>query len=143
MKKQKVANLIIYADGGSRGNPGQSGTGFVIYDDDKGELVRGGEYIGVTTNNQAEYLAVKHALQQAQQFEPDEIKFFLDSMLVVNQMKGLYKIKNRDLWPVHQQIKDLSDGVDVSFTHVKREKNEVADAIVNEVLDKHEVESVE
>jgi len=137
MPKQKTSNIIIYADGGSRGNPGQSGTGFVIFDEQKDELARGGEYIGVTTNNQAEYLAVKHALQAAQQFNPSEIQFFLDSMLVVNQMKGLYKIKNRDLWPVHQQIKDLSDEIKVSFTHVKREKNEVADAIVNEVLDNH------
>jgi len=138
MKHRKI---IIYADGGSRGNPGQSATGFVIYDEDMNELDRGGEYIGVTTNNQAEYLAVKHALQAAQQLKPEEINFFLDSMLVVNQMKGLYKIKNRDLWPVHQQIKDLSDGIKVSFTHVKRDKNEVADAIVNEVLDNHAQQS--
>ena len=115
----------------------------MIYNSDREELNRGGEYIGVTTNNQAEYLAVKHALQAAQQFRPDKIDFFLDSMLVVNQMKGIYKIKNRDLWPVHQQIKDLSDGANVTFTHVKRDNNETADAIVNEVLDNHADELVE
>jgi len=141
MIDDKNTQLIIYADGGSRGNPGQSGTGFVIYDEEMKEMDRGGEYIGVTTNNQAEYLAVKHALQAAQKLEPTEINFFLDSMLVVNQMKGLYKIKNRDLWPVHQQIKDLSEGIKLSYTHVKRDKNEAADAIVNEVLDNHAQQS--
>ena len=138
MTAKKNIKLTIFADGGSRGNPGQSATGFVIYDDNNQEITRGGEYIGVTTNNQAEYLAVKHSLQSAQQFHPEQINFYLDSMLVVNQMKGIYKIKNRDLWPVHQQIKDLSNDINVSFTHVKRDKNEVADAIVNEVLDNHQ-----
>lgn len=136
--------LVIFADGGSRGNPGPSATGFVIYDSEKSEIEKGGEYLGVTTNNQAEYLAVKQALIAAQKYEPSVIEFNLDSQLVVNQMNGTYKVRNKDLWPVHESIKELMSQFEkVSFSHVKREFNKEADAMANQVLDEHEQKEVE
>ncbi len=135
-KKQR--SLKVFTDGGSRGNPGPSASGFVIFNEAEEIIEEGGEYLGVTTNNQAEYQAVKLAIQSSLKFDPDEVHFFIDSLLVVNQMKGVYKIKNRDLWPIHSDIKKLSENFrKVTFTHVPREQNKLADAKVNEVLDSH------
>ena len=127
---------IIYSDGGSRGNPGPSATGFVIMNAKEEVLTEGGEYIGVTTNNQAEYQAVYAALKKAHEMNIKKIDFRLDSNLVVSQLNGVYKIKNRDLWPIYEKIKDLSEQFDhITFTHVRREFNRLADGLVNKVLD--------
>ncbi len=135
---EKQRSLKIFTDGGSRGNPGPSASGFVIMNVTDEIIEEGGEYLGVTTNNQAEYQAVKLAIQSALKYDPSEVHFFIDSLLVVNQMKGVYKIKNRDLWPIHSDIKRLAENFDkVTFTHVRRELNKLADAKVNEVLDSH------
>lgn len=135
---EKQRSLKIFTDGGSRGNPGPSASGFVILNEKDEIIEEGGEYLGVTTNNQAEYQAVKLAMQTAIKYDPSEIHFFIDSLLVVNQMKGVYKIKNRDLWPIHSDIKKLSEDFDkVTYTHVRRELNKLADAKVNEVLDSY------
>lgn len=135
---KKQGSLKIFTDGGSRGNPGPSASGFVIFDEKEEIIEEGGEYLGVTTNNQAEYQAVKLAMQFAIKYDPNEVHFFIDSLLVVNQMKGVYKIKNRDLWPIHSDIKKLAENFDkVTYTHVRRELNKLADAKVNEVLDSH------
>lgn len=131
--------LDIYTDGGSRGNPGPSASGYVIMTTEKAILDEGGEYLGITTNNQAEYQAVKLALEEAKKFEPKFIDFYIDSMLVVNQMNGTWKIKNKDLWPIHEAIKELAAGFEkVTFTHVRREFNTLADEQVNIVLDSHQ-----
>lgn len=140
LEKNDVKNttLTIYTDGGSRGNPGPSASGFVIYDDKQTLLKAGGEYIGVTTNNQAEYTAVVLALKAASEFadQSSTITFNIDSLLVVNQMNGVYKIKNRDLWPLNQQIHELTKNFKrVTFNHVYREHNSEADAQVNKLLD--------
>lgn len=131
--------LKIYTDGGSRGNPGPSASGYVISDNDDQVIEEGGEYLGITTNNQAEYQAVKLALEVAQKYCNDHLDFYIDSLLVVNQMNGIWKVKNKDLWPVHQAIKDLAKGFKkVTYTHVRREFNKLADGKVNEVLDSRE-----
>lgn len=138
-EKPTEGRAIIYSDGGSRGNPGPSASGFVILDDNEQLIEEGGAYLGITTNNQAEYHAVRLALEAAQKRDIRSIQFRIDSLLVVNQMTGVYKIKNRDLWPVHQRIKELVAQFDhVTFTHVRREFNKEADAMVNKVLDEHE-----
>jgi ribonuclease HI len=135
---EKQRSLKVYTDGGSRGNPGPSASGYVIMNEENEIIEEGGEYLGITTNNQAEYQAVKQALQASVKFDPHEIHFFVDSLLVVNQLKGIYKIKNRDLWPIHSDIKDIAENFDkVTYTHVRREHNKLADAKVNEVLDSH------
>lgn len=131
-------DVIIYADGGSRGNPGPSASGFVIKDSSEIVLFKGGEYVGVTTNNQAEYQAVKFALEKALEMGAQTAKVRLDSLLVVNQLNGIYKIKNRDLWSIHVFIKELMGKFkSISVTHVRRELNKEADAMVNKILDEH------
>jgi ribonuclease HI len=136
-KKTTTYDLVkLYTDGGSRGNPGPSASGFVLYDEQDNVIYAGGEYLGITTNNQAEYQAVRLGLKKALELSPKEVKIYMDSLLVVNQMNGVFKIKNRDLWPIHSDIKGLVEKIPkVSFTHVPREFNKEADAEVNRVLD--------
>lgn len=134
----KTKNAIIYCDGGSRGNPGPSASGFVILDDREKLLFEGGRYLGITTNNQAEYQAVKLALDKALDMGIRNIQFRLDSQLVVNQLNGIYQIRNRDLWPIYAYIKETAKKFNkVVFTHVRREFNKEADAMVNKILDEY------
>jgi ribonuclease HI/pterin-4a-carbinolamine dehydratase len=128
----------IFADGGSRGNPGPSSSGFVVLDLEDNVIVDKGVYLGVTTNNQAEYTALKLALGECHKLGAKEVQVYMDSLLVVNQMKGIFKIKNRDLWPIHDAIKQLAKGFDkITYDHVPREFNKLADAAVNRALDDH------
>lgn len=126
----------VYGDGGSRGNPGPSASGFVVLDMHDNVLVDKGLYLDITTNNQAEYTALRLALEEAKKLGAKEVDVYMDSLLVVNQMKGVFKIKNRDLWPIHDAIQQLvKEFRHVSFTHVPRELNKLADAAVNRALD--------
>jgi ribonuclease HI len=126
----------IFADGGSRGNPGPSSSGFVVLDMEDNILVDKGVYLGITTNNQAEYTALKLALEECVKMNVKEVEVYMDSMLVVNQMKGIFKIKNRDLWPIHEAIKKLATQFKyINYSHVPREFNKLADAAVNRALD--------
>lgn len=126
----------MFADGGSRGNPGPSASGYVLMNEQDEVLVENGVYLGVTTNNQAEYQAVRLGLEDALKRGVREISVYLDSLLVVNQMNGKFKVRNRDLWPIHEAIKDLRAKFDkITFTHVPRELNKLADAEVNKCLD--------
>lgn len=135
-QKSQFKAIKLYADGGSRGNPGPSATGYVLLDPDGNVIKKSGVYLGITTNNQAEYHALKQGLEEAHRAGASEIAVFMDSLLVINQMKGIFKIRNRDLWPVHDAIKTLVKQFHkVTFTHVPRELNKLADAEVNEVLD--------
>lgn len=128
--------IKMFADGGSRGNPGPSASGYVLMDMEDNVLIEKGTYLGITTNNQAEYQAVKFGLEEALKGGAREVSIYLDSLLVVNQMKGIFKIKNRDLWPIHSSINDiLKQFKKVSFTHVPRELNKLADGEVNKILD--------
>jgi len=128
--------VVVYTDGGSRGNPGPSASGFVVYSTDGELLFEGGKYLGITTNNQAEYQAVKLGLEKAHELNAQVVSFRLDSQLVANQLTGVYQIKNRDLWPIHESIKGLiTQFKKVTFTHVRREFNKEADAMVNKILD--------
>jgi ribonuclease HI/pterin-4a-carbinolamine dehydratase len=126
----------VFGDGGSRGNPGPSASGFVILDMEDNVLVDKGVYLGVTTNNQAEYTSLKLALEECLKMGVREVEVYMDSLLVVNQMKGIFKVKNRDLWPIHDAIKTLATKFEhISFSHVPREFNKLADAAVNRALD--------
>ncbi len=126
----------LYTDGGSRGNPGPSASGFVLLDEDDKIIEDKGVYLGVTTNNQAEYTALKLGLEEALRRQMVVVDVFMDSLLVVNQMKGSFKVRNRDLWPIHSSIMELTRQFkQVSFTHVPRELNKLADAAVNRALD--------
>ena len=132
-------HVIIYSDGGSRGNPGPSASGFVVMNAHEEVVHQGGLYLGITTNNQAEYHGVRLGLEKALEMGAKTVDFRMDSLLVVNQLTGVYKIKNRDLWPIHERIKELATEFDtVTFTHVRREFNQLADGMVNKILNAHE-----
>ena len=133
--------FIVNSDGGSRGNPGPSAAAYVLQGADGKKLESGGEYIGISTNNQAEYTAVLLALRALTNYADvnDSVECNIDSLLVVNQLNGLYKIKNRDLWPIHQQILEVAKYFgSVTYQHVPREENTEADTKVNEILDQHD-----
>lgn len=133
---EHVSTAKLYTDGGSRGNPGPSALGYVLLDMDDNVVKKEGIYLGLTTNNQAEYQGLKYGLEQAKKSGVRELTVYMDSLLVVNQMKGIYKVKNRDLWPIHQAAKDLVESFGkVSFVHVPRELNSIADGLVNDCLD--------
>lgn len=138
-KKATISDKVtIFSDGGSRGNPGPSAAGFIIVNSRQEVIDEGGEYLGITTNNQAEYHGVRLGLERAKQLGHKRVDFKIDSMLVVNQMNGIYTIKNRELWPINERIRELMTHFDkVTFSHVRREFNQLADGVVNRTLDQH------
>jgi len=123
--------LIIYTDGGARGNPGPAGIGVhIVGHSDYAE------YIGEATNNQAEYKAVVLALEKAKAIKASELSFFLDSELVVKQLNQEYKIKDKELAKIFVKIWNLRlNFKKVTFSHVPREKNKQADKLVNQAID--------
>lgn len=128
----------LFGDGGSRGNPGPSASGFVVLDMEDNVLVDQGVYLGVTTNNQAEYTALRLGLEECLKMGVQEVEIYMDSLLVVNQINGIFKVKNRDLWPIHDAIKQLMKKFrEVHISHVPREFNKLADGAVNRALDEH------
>ncbi len=131
-----ITEVKLYADGGSRGNPGPSASGYVLLNMKNIVIFQGGQYLGVTTNNQAEYNALKIGLEEALARGSKVVHVYMDSLLVINQMKGIYKVKNRDLIPVFHSIKAILPHFEgINFTHVPRELNKLSDAMVNEILD--------
>jgi ribonuclease HI len=135
----KITEVKLFTDGGSRGNPGPSALGFAIMEMTDRIVVKKGTYLGITTNNQAEYQALKSGLEEALRMRVQIVHVYMDSLLVVNQMLGIFKVKNRDLWPVHSAIKELAARFEkVTYTHVPRELNKIADSAVNEALDQAE-----
>lgn len=134
-----MVNITVNCDGGSRGNPGPAGIG-VLIKRTSGEDIKISKCIGSATNNQAEYQAVIAALEYLNDNfanEDIEAEFFLDSQLVVEQLNGNYKIKNEGLKPLYLIIQELKNkiGGKLSFTHIRREQNKIADKLVNEALD--------
>lgn len=130
-------NITIYSDGGARGNPGPAGIGAVLYDSQKNKLAEVSEYIGETTNNQAEYKALYTALLKATVLGGTFITCYLDSELVVRQMQGVYKVKNADLKIIFDNVQALITNFKrVEFFHIPRVQNKEADALVNSAIDK-------
>ena len=126
----------IYTDGGSRGNPGPSGLGYYIIGPDGKEIKRGGEFLGFSTSRVAEYYGLKEGLEQALELGLKKVHFKSDSLMMVNQMNGVYKVKNHDLIQVHADVLKLLEGLEAySFAHVPRSQNVEADMEVNKVID--------
>lgn len=130
-----MSKFKIYTDGGARGNPGPAAIGFVVYDEAYKEVFKYGKYIGIATNNIAEYTALHFAILKLKQLGCTEVEIFMDSELIVKQMKGLYRTKDINLAKIKQTILDNLKGINWTITHVRREKNKVADALVNQALD--------
>ncbi|MEK7581457.1 MAG: ribonuclease HI family protein [Patescibacteria group bacterium] len=128
--------MLINCDGGSRGNPGPAAFGFVVKSN--GKLVKEGfGYIGIATNNTAEYTAVIEALSWLKENTKDEeLTFNLDSLLVVSQLNGLYKVKNATIRELIVKIRQLETSFSkIVYKHVPREQNKEADRLVNLALD--------
>lgn len=132
--------LIIYTDGGARGNPGPAAIGIAIYTiaNTHEPIKTYGKYLGETTNNQAEYRALLAGLEFARKLGAKEVTCFMDSELVVKQLTGQYKIKEAGLKDLAMEAIRLKNSFDlVEFKHIPREKNKLADQLVNEALDNH------
>jgi ribonuclease HI len=134
----------LYADGGARGNPGPAGAGAVVFDAIGKRVAEVADYLGVATNNVAEYEAVIRGLKALLKEFPDghfrhaEVEVRMDSKLVIEQMKGAYKVKHPNLVPRFMEAKNIiaRSFSTVSFTHVPREQNKDADALANEAMDR-------
>lgn len=130
--------LTIYTDGGSRGNPGPAATGIVIKNDQDEPVCAYGEYLGVQTNNFAEYSALLSALKKAQGLGATEVECILDSELVVKQMNREYRVKEPTLQKIFIQVYNLASHFKkISFRHTLRSGNKEADREVNRILDQH------
>lgn len=133
--------IRIFTDGGSRGNPGPAGAGGALYDGDA-EVGSVSKFLGVQTNNVAEYEALRLSLEKACEIfgQPvsQEVHIYMDSELIVKQMKGEYRVKDAKLQVIHKKVKDIltASFSHVSFHHVRREENTRADALANEAMDR-------
>lgn len=132
--------LIVYTDGGSRGNPGPGAIGIVVKNVQGKTIKEIGKFIGKSTNNEAEYKAVIEALKlisdKKSEDRADQIDFFIDSLLVVNQLNGDFKVKDKKIKIFWNEVKNLERNFKkIIYTHIPRTKNYEADRVVNEVLD--------
>ena len=131
-----MKNFTLHTDGGSRGNPGPAGIGGVISDSNGEFLVEFKKYIGVATNNIAEYMALIEGLRLAIDNEIKALDCYLDSELIVKQLNGQYKVKDSNMKLLFAKVTELLSNFDsVKFEHVRRENNKEADRLVNEALD--------
>jgi ribonuclease HI len=136
-----MSNIVVFTDGGSRGNPGPAALGVFIQDSAGKELVKIGKRLGETTNNVAEYSAIVEAfnwlLKNKEKLDIQKVNFYMDSQLAYSQLNGLYKIKNpviRDfVFEIRQ--KEAALNIPLVYAHVPREQNKQADAMVNQALD--------
>ena len=133
----KPTNLIIEADGGSRGNPGPAGSGAVVINADTGEIILEiARFIGVATNNVAEYLALKAGLEGALEVnQAARILVRMDSKLVIEQMSGSWKIKHPDMIQLAAEIQKIAQGHEIKYMWIPREENSRADALANKAMD--------
>ena len=131
--------LLIYCDGGARGNPGPAAIGAVVLDpstDPPTRLATVSESIGVATNNVAEYRALIAGLEAAREFPARRVRIRADSQLIVRQLEGSYRVKQPHLRPYFERARELLAAYeDVDLAHVRREENIEADALVNAALD--------
>jgi ribonuclease HI len=126
----------LFTDGGARGNPGPAAYAYVLEADDRTVLAAHGETIGVATNNVAEYRALVEGLKKASELHLKEVEVVSDSELLVNQMRGSYKVKNEALRELWREAMRLAAGFErITYEAVRREHNELADRLVNEALD--------
>jgi ribonuclease HI len=127
---------VVNVDGGSRGNPGPAAIAAVVTDPAGGVLAERAETIGEATNNIAEYRALLLGIDLARQVEADEVEFVGDSMLIVEQVRGNWKVKQDHLRPLHAEVTDALRGLSRwSIRHVRRGENERADDLLNDALD--------
>ncbi len=131
--------FTVYSDGGSRGNPGKSAYAIVVVED--GEIVHEhAEFLGVHTNNYAEYRGLIAGITKVLEYKGQKAEFVMDSQLVIKQMTGEYKVKSPDMKSLYDDAKALCSLIpDVRFRNVRRSQELIprADALLNEEMDKH------
>lgn len=136
-----MGKILIFTDGGARGNPGPAALGVYIEDDNKKELARIGKKIGHATNNVAEYSAILEGLSWAvenkHKLNIESINFYMDSQLAYSQLIGLYKVKNEKIREFVFEIrkKEAELAIPIFYAHIPREENKQADYMVNQALD--------
>jgi len=134
-KTKKHKKLILFTDGGSKGNPGPAGIGILIFDKDGKLIKKVSEFIGKTTNNVAEYTALLRALEISKEFDADEIVIKCDSKLMVNQLKKRWKVKSPNLKVLHQKVRLLLSAYrKVNLLNVPRSVIRAADRLVNRAI---------
>jgi ribonuclease HI len=136
---RQLDEITIFCDGGARGNPGPAAIGAVVLDastEPPTVLARVSDYIGVTTNNVAEYRALVAALEAAAPLHVRTVRVRADSLLMIKQLRGEYRVKHENLKPLHAEARALLAAYDVvDLQHVPRAQNVEADALVNAALD--------
>jgi len=131
-KKDKI---VIYTDGASSGNPGKAGIGVLLYNTDKKLIKKISNFIGITTNNVAEYMALIYGLEEALYLRAKNVDCFLDSQLLVRQLEGTYKVKDEKLRLFYSQVNHLKSLFKrVNFNHIKREENKEADILAKKAV---------
>lgn len=134
--RDTASAVSIYVDGASRGNPGPSGIGYCVVDIDGKIISQGGKFIGFATSRVAEYYAMKNGLELALSLGLKSVHFISDSLMVINQLNGIFTVKNQDILPIYRDIQDKIESFDsISFTHVTREQNLIADHEANLAID--------
>ena len=133
-----VANAAtVYVDGASRGNPGPAGIGYYLVDETGEVLKQGGEFIGFATSRVAEYYGLKEGCQQALELGLKKVRFVTDNMMMMQQMRGVYQVKNKDISPIYEEVKRLFGEFEaVAIMQVNREKNQMADREANLAIDR-------
>jgi ribonuclease HI len=137
-----LLKLKIFSDGGARGNPGPAASAFVVFDNGE-KIYEESKYLGVATNNIAEYKALLMALRWFEKnktrYKKHALHFYLDSQLVVRQLNGRYKIKSPNIKPLVIEIKNIEREIGnlINYTSVPREKNKISDALVNMAIDEN------
>lgn len=133
-----ASTFQLFTDGASRGNPGLAGAGVVLRGSDGSVVCCEKKFLGLCTNNEAEYRALNMGLEAALKQKHRNLKIYLDSELVVRQLEGIYKIKNTRLSELSKESKRLLSFLD-SYTiqHIPRKENAAADRLANEAIDEH------
>lgn len=134
--------INVYTDGGSRGNPGISGFGLVIYNDKKEIIYQESTFLGIKTNNEAEYSgflsALKWILDNKDNYKITQVNFFADSQLMIRQLQGIYKVKSPNLVPIFAKAQKLITEINlpIKYQDVRREFNKLADELANQAMDR-------
>jgi len=125
----------IFSDGASSGNPGPAGCGYVIYDENDNIVFHESRPLGTATNNVAEYSGLLYAIEKVLTFNPESIEIYLDSELIVKQIKGEYKVKNLVLKEYYNKVNSLLKNLKYEINHIPREMNKYADKLAKKACE--------
>ncbi len=142
--REVAHGATVYVDGSSRGNPGPAGIGYYIVGENGVVLASEGRFIGFATSRVAEYYALRAGCEKAIELGLKNVRFVGDNLMMINQMNGIYKVKNRDILAIYDDIRELTKNFDAcAFIHVGREQNRQADAEANKAIDRQFQEAME